>query len=169
MLFWENTYKPTVVGCELSDEELQQFLEENNIYFEIVDNSTRWCAFAQYYGRKHGLNDVSATSFAYIISSFIGGMGISASTEAYIKEEKLEGDLLEYLNKLKQAFPDDEREQVKCLFLKTFKVYLEDINKYEYKTEKLNIRLGYSVYSKFMSVEGETKADKLINLLKHYE
>ena len=169
IMFFKKEYSPSeIMGYEISDDELQQFIEENNILCEIVDNSTRWCAFAHYYGRTHGLNDVSATSFAYMVSIFMTGMGISASTEMYIKEETIEGYLLDYLNELRTAFPDDEEEQAKCLFLKTFKIYSEVIDKYEYKTEKLDMRLGFSIYDKFMKVEGKTKADKLRNLLDSY-
>ena len=158
-MFWEKEYQPTIIGYELSDEELQQFLKENGIGFQIVDNSTRWCAFAQCYAHKHGFDIIKATSFSYIVSLFMTGMGISASTEMYFKEEKLELDLIDYLNTLKSTFPDDEVEQVKCLFLKIFKIYSENISEYEYATERLSFKLTPSEMEKFQNVPGETNKE----------
>lgn len=164
-MFWENEYQPRILGYELSDEELQQFLKENEIGLQIVDNSTRWCAFAQCYALKHNFDVIKATSFSYMVSLFMTGMGISASTEMYFKEEQLEYDLIDYMNKLKSAFPEDEEEQVKCMFLKIFKIYDENISNYEYSTERLSFKLTPSEMKKFQSVPGKTNKEKFKKLL----
>ena len=150
-MFWEKEYQPNILGYEVNDEELQQFLKENDVVLQIVDNSTRWCAFAQCYAYKHSFDIVKATSFAYMVSLFMTGMGISASTEMYFKEEQLEYDLIDYLNNLKSTFTDDEEEQVRCMFLKIFKIYNEEISKYEYATERLSFKLTPSEMQKFQS------------------
>lgn len=163
-MFWKNEYQPDVVGCKLNDKELQQFLKENEIYFDIVDNSTRWCAFAQYYAKKHGFDIVKATSFAYMVSLFMTGMGISASTEMYFKEEQLEYDLIDYLNQLKSEIPDEET-QVKKMFNYIFEIYSEHISDYEYSTERLSFKLTPSEMEKFQSIPGKNNKEKFKKLL----
>ena len=163
-MFWEKEYAPTIIGCELTDKELQEFLNENGIVFEIVDNSTRWCAFAQCYAHKHGFDIVKATSFSYMISLFMTGMGISASTEMYFKEEQLEYDLLDYLNQIKSEIPDEE-EQVKKMFNHIFETYDKHISNYEYATERLSFKLTPSEMEKFQSIEGKTNKEKFKKLL----
>lgn len=163
-MFWKKEYQPRILGCRLNDEELQEFLVENDIGLQIVDNATRWCAFAQYYGLKHGLDVVKATSFSYMISLFMTGMGISASTEMYFKEEQLEYDLIDYWNKIKSEISDEET-QVKTMFNRIFEVYKEHISDYEYATERLSLRLTPSEMEKFKSVDGKDNKEKFKSLL----
>lgn len=164
-MFWEKEYQPSVVGCELSDEELQQFLNENEIGMQIVDNSTRWCAFAQWYAHQQGFDMIKATSFSYMVSLFMSGMGISASTEMYFKEEKIEYLILDDYNELKKEIGIEE-EQVKLLFNFIFEVYSENISDFEYATERLSFKLTPSEMEKFQSIEGKTNKDKFKKLLE---
>ena len=163
-MFWKKEYQPTVVGCELSDGELQQFLKEIGVGFQIIDNSTRWAAFAQYYAHQKGFDVVKATSFSYMVSLFMSGMGISASTEMYFKEEQMEYNLIDYLNKIKSEIVD-ETEQVKNMFNHIFDVYSEHICEYEYATERLSFKLTPSEMEKFQSLEGKNNTDKFKSLL----
>lgn len=163
-MFWEKKYQPELVGCKLNDEELQRFLYENDIGLQIVDNSTRWCAYAQYYGKNHGFDMVHATSFAYMISLFMTGMGISASTEMYIKEETLELDLVDKLNEIKSK-PVSEEEQVKLMFNTIFDVYSNHISDYEYAKERLSFKLTPTEMKKFQTIPGENNKEKFKNLL----
>ena len=163
-MFWEKEYAPTIIGCELTDKELQQFLNEKGIGLQIVDNSTRWCAFAQYYALHHEFDVIKATSFSYMASLFMSGMGISASTEMYFKEEQLEYDLIDYLNQIKSEIPDEE-EQVKKMFNHIFNVYDKHISDYEYATERLSFKLTPSEMEKFQSLEGKNNKEKFKKLL----
>lgn len=163
-MFWEKEYTPTIIGCELTDKELQQFLNEKGIGLQIVDNSTRWCAFAQYYAIHNEFDVIKATSFSYIASLFMSGMGISASTEMYFKEEQLEYDLIDYLNTIKSEIPDEE-EQVKKMFNHIFETYDKHISEYEYATERLSFKLTPSEMEKFQSIEGENNKEKFKKLL----
>ena len=72
-MFWKNKYEYSIIDDEITDKDLQEFLRENYIYMDIVDNSTAWAAFAQYYGRKNGFNPIHTASFAYMVSMFLGG------------------------------------------------------------------------------------------------
>lgn len=163
-MFWEKEYLPSVVGCELNDEELQSFLKGNDIGLQIVDNSTRWCAYAQSYGKNHGFDVVHTTSFAYMVSLFMTGMGISASTEMYIKEETLELDLIDKLNGIKSKSSNEE-EQVKTMFNTIFDIYSNHISEYEYATERLNFKLTPTQMKKFQSLPGENNKEKFKSLL----
>lgn len=163
-MFWKNKYEYSIIDDEITDKDLQEFLKENNIFLDIVDNSTRWCAFAQHYGHKHGLSSVHATSFSYMVSLFMTGMGISASTEMYIKEETLELNLVDYYNQL-QSEDSSETEKVIKMFNHIFKVYSEDISEYEYSTERLSFKLTPSEMKKFQSLEGKNNKEKFKTLL----
>ena len=163
-MFWENEYNYKIICDTITDENLKEFLKENNIFLDIVDNSTRWCAFAHYYGHKHGLSVIHSTSFAYMVSLFMTGMGISASTEAYIKEETLELNLVDYYNQL-QSEDSSETEKVIKMFNHIFKVYSEDISEYEYSTERLSFKLTPSEMKKFQSLEGKNNKEKFKTLL----
>ena len=165
MMFWENEYKPGIIGCGLNDGELQEFVKENELGFKIVDNSTRWCAFAQYYAHEHEFDVVKATSFAYMISLFMSGMGISAGTEMYFKEEQLEYDLIDYMNEIKSKI-SNESEQVQNMFNHIFEVYSNHISDYEYATERLSFKLTPSEMEKFQSIEGKNNKEKFKKLLE---
>lgn len=165
-MFWKKEYQPSILGCKLNDEELQQFLNEKGIGLQIVDNSTRWCAFAQYYAIDNEFDVIKATSFSYMVSLFMTGMGISASTEMYFKEETLEYDLVDYLNTTKSEIPNEE-EQVKDMFNHIFEVYNEHISEYEYATERLSFKLTPSEMEKFQSLEGDNNKEKFKKLLEN--
>ena len=165
-MFFEKQYKYTIIDNEITTEELQKYLKEQDIGLQIVDNSTEWAAFAQYYGRRNGLNDIVATSFSYMISLFMTGMGISASTEMYFREEQIEFTIIDALNNMNKDIAEEKKAVM--LFEFIFNLYHLDIRKYEYKTEKLDFRLGISDYDKFMNIPGKSKSDKLRELLLYY-
>jgi len=164
-MFWEKEYQPSIVGCKLSDEELQEFLKENDIGLQIVDNSTRWCAFAQYYGRNNGLNDIESASFSFMISNFMSFMGVSASTEAYYKEETIELKILDMYNDI-QNEECSEEDKVKKLFNRIFLFYRNNIKEYEWMNRRLQLRISESDYVKFQQIPGETLTDKFRRLLR---
>lgn len=163
-MFWKNEYEYTIIDDAMSEEDLKEFLNENGIGLQIVDNSTRWCAFAQCYAQKHGFDIIKATSFSYMVSMFMTGIGISASTEMYFKEEQLEYDLIDYWNKIKSEISDEET-QVRTMFNRIFEVYKEHISDYEYATERLSLRLTPSEMEKFKSVDGKDNKEKFKTLL----
>ncbi|MBQ6220063.1 MAG: hypothetical protein IJH63_10000 [Methanobrevibacter sp.] len=164
-MFWKNKYQPTIIGCELSDEELQQFLNEIGVGFQIIDNPTRWAAYAQYHARENGFDIIRATSFAYMCSLFFGGMGISAGTEMYIKEEQIKYAIIDALNNIKSIKDMSEEKKVKMTFEFIFNLYSVDISQYEYATERLSLRITPSEMKKFQSLEGKTNKDKFKSLL----
>lgn len=163
-MFWKNEYQPSILGCKLNDEELQQFLVENDIGLQIVDNSTRWCAFAQCYALHHDFNVVKATSFSYMVSLFMTGMGISASTEMYYKEEKIEFAVIDAMNDIQNRDLPEE-EQVKMTFDFIFNLYTNDIYRYEHAIERLSFRLTLSEMEKFQAIKGKNNKEKFKKLI----
>ena len=165
MKFWKKEYNYKIIDDTVSEKELQEFLRKNYIHMDIVDNSTAWAAFAQYYGRKNGLSIINATSFSYMVSLFLTGMGISASTEMYLKEEKIELELVDVYNSI-NAEDISEKEKVIKRFDSICKLYSEEISEYEYATERVSLKLTPSQMEKFLSLEGENNKQKFINLLE---
>ena len=169
-MFWENEYRPDILGCELpddcelSDGELQHFLDEQGIELQIVDNSTRWCAFAQYYAYNLGFDVIKATSFSYMVSLFMTGMGVAAGTEMYFKEEQIELDLVDRLNEIKSENLSEERK-VRKMFNYIYWTYRNHISDYEYATERLSFKLTPSEMQKFQSINGKNNKEKFKNLI----
>lgn len=163
MFFKESS--PSIIE-EYKLKELEDFLQQNNIHMNIVDCPTLWAAFANKYGREHGLKDHTAASFSYMVSMFIAGMGVSAGTEFYFKEEEIEFKIFDRYNKLDETVA--EEENIKILFFFIFDIYVNEIEKYEKKIKRIDFRVSQSEYEDFMEVEGGSKVDKLRTLLNNY-
>lgn len=161
MIFIDKYYDSNIIE-EKTNEELTIFLKENNIGFEIVDNPTRWCAFAQYYAHKNGFNLIKATSFSYIISVFYADMGVSAGTDAYYREDTIENVIVDHLHE----YPVTDESSAISLFNYIFDLYDNHITEYEYKSENLNIRLTPSELELFKTIDGGNYSEKFRNLLK---
>lgn len=161
-MFWKTEHEYTIIE-EVSVEELEKFLTENHIYLNLDGCAERWAAFSNYYGRNHGLNPFESASFSSIISTFMTGMGVSAGTEAYFNEEGIEHKVIDLYNQL----PEDENEisKKRMLFKQVFDLY-NDIEKYELKNRRIEVRVSEREYQKFLDLPGETKSDKFRNLLK---
>lgn len=161
-MFWNKNHEYRIIE-NISVEELEKFLTENHIYLNIDGAAERWAAFSNYYGRKHGLNELESASFSSIISTFMAGMGVSASTDAYFNEEAIESKGIDLYNQLPET---DEISRKRMLFSQVFDLYKSDIAKYELKNRRIEVRVSEREYQKFLDLPGETKSDKFRNLLK---
>lgn len=165
-MFWKTEHEYNIIE-NVSVEELEEFLTENHIYLNLDGCAERWAAFSNYYGRKHGLNPFESASFSSIISTFMaGGMGVSAGTDAYFNEEAIENKAIEYYNGVQALHKYSEVEKKKLLFKLIFSIYCENIEKYELKNRRIEVRVSEREYQKFLDLPGETKSDKFRNLLK---
>lgn len=164
MKFWKKEYNYKIIDDTVSEKELQEFLRENNIFFDIVDNSTAWAAFAKYYGGKNGFNPIHSASFAYMVSMFIGGMGINAGTDTYIKEETIEKELLNTYNEINKQ---DITEETKVLrmFDAIVDLYTNRIHLFEYCSEWLTFRLTPTERELFRKLPGKTTREKFQHLM----
>ena len=164
MKFWKNEYNYKIIDDTVSEKELQEFLRENNIFLDIVDNSTAWAAFAQYYGRKNGFNQIHSASFAYMVSMFIGGIGISAGTDAYIKEETVEQELLNTYNEITKQNATEETKVLK-MFDAIVDLYTNRIHLFEYCSERLNFKVTPTERELFRKIPGKTAREKFHHLM----
>ena len=94
----------------------------------------------------------------------MAGMGVSAGTEAYFNEEAIEGKVIDLYNQLPETA--DEISRKRMLFRQVFDLYKNDIEKYELKNRRIEVRVSEREYQKFLDLPGETKSDKFRNLLK---
>lgn len=164
-MFWKKEDQYTIIDKNVSLEELEKFLTENHIYLDLMGAAERWAAFSNYYGRKHGLNELEAASFSSIISTFMGGMGVSASTDAYFNEEAIESKAIEYYNGVQALHDYSELEKKKLLFKLIFSIYYENIEKYELKNRRIEVRVSEREYQKFLDLPGDSKSEKFRKLL----
>ena len=162
-MFWEKEDEYKIIE-DVSVEELREFLTENHIYLNLDGCAERWAAFSNYYGRKNGLNEFESASFSSIISTFMAGMGVSAGTDAYFNEEAIENKVIDLYNQLPETA--DEISRKRMLFRQVFDLYKNDIEKYELKNRRIEVRVSEREYQKFLDLPGETKSDKFRNLLK---
>lgn len=160
-MFWEKEEEYKIIE-DISVSELEKFLKENHIYLDLMGAAERWAAFSNYYGRKHGLNELESASFSSIISTFMAGMGVSAGTDAYFNEEAIENKVIDLYNQLLET---DEISRKRMLFSQVFDLYKNDIAKYELKNRRIEVRVSEREYQKFLDLPGETKSDKFRNLL----
>ena len=78
MRFWKKEYNYKIIDNTISEKELQELLRKNNIFLDIVDNSTAWAAFAHIYGLKHGFNPIH-TLFNFLFILFNSSISLFAS------------------------------------------------------------------------------------------
>ena len=164
MRFWKKEYNYKIIDDTVSDEYLRIVLERNNIGLSIVDNPTEWCAFAHVYGLKHGFNPIHTASFAYMVSMFIGGMGVNAGTGAYIKEETVEKELLNTYNEITKQNATEETKVLK-MFDAIVDLYTNRIHLFEYCSEWITFRLTPTERELFRKLPGKTTRDKFHHLM----
>ena len=164
MRFWKKEYSYKIIDNTISDEYLRIVLERNNIELSIVDNPTEWCAFAHVYGLQHGFNPIHTASFAYMVSMFIGGMGISAGTDAYIKEETVEEDLLNTYNEINKQDATEEMKVLK-MFDAIVDLYTNRIHLFEYSSEWISFKATPTERELFRKIPGKTAREKFHHLM----
>lgn len=164
MKFWKKEYNYKIIDDTISEKELQEFLRKNNIFLDIVDNSTAWAAFAHIYGLKHGFNPIHTASFAYMVSMFLGGIGISAGTDAYIKEETVENELLNTYNEITKQDATEETKVLK-MFDAIVDLYSNRIHLFEYCSERINFKVTPTERELFNRLPGKTAREKFHHLM----
>ena len=164
MKFWKKEYNYKIIDDTISEKELQEFLRKNYIHMDIVDNSTAWAAFAQYYGRKYGFNPIHSASFAYMVSMFIGGMGVNAGTGAYIKEKTVENDLLNTYNEINNQDVSEEMKVLK-MFDAIVDLYTNRIHLFEYSSEWISFKVTPTERELFRKLPGNTAREKFHHLM----
>lgn len=166
-MFFEEKFNYRIIE-DVPAETLDEFCRENGLNIRMGDMiSTDWAIFSQWYGANNGLNFIESVSFAYMVSNFLSGMGVSASTEMYLREEQIEFALLEKLNELREQIPDEKEQAIK-MFESIFVFYKEELSPYWRKTEQMNLRLSIRQLEDFKRVRGDSNSEKLQTLLDNY-
>ena len=164
MKFWKKEYNYKIIDNTVSEKDLQEFLRKNNIFLDIVDDSTALAAFAQYYGRKNGFNPIHSASFAYMVSMFIGEIGINSGTDAYIKEETIEKDLLNTYNEINNEDVTEETKVLK-MFDAIVDLYTNRIHLFEYCSEWITFKATPTERELFNKLPGKTAREKFHHLM----
>ena len=164
MRFWKKEYNYKIIDNTVSTEYLRIVLERNNIELSIVDNPTEWCAFAHVYGLKHGFNPIHTASFAYMVSMFLGGIGINGGTDAYIKEETIEKELLNTYNEINKQDITEEKKVLK-MFDAIVDLYTNRIHLFEYCSEWITFKATPTERELFRKIPGETAREKFHHLM----
>ena len=166
-MYFREKYEPNIINPLTNERIVQDWCNKYHAFIRINDLSSYWAGFSNMYGQLNGLSVIEAGSFSYMISLAMTGLGVSCSTDMYFREDNIEYRMLKIYDDLKEEF-DDEEDVAKELFFAMFELYLYDIEDYTYKTNSLSFRLSQSMYDKFMDVDGETKTEKLGNLLRRW-
>lgn len=149
-------------------EAIAEEIRARGINFPLNTLENRWCAYAIYDLEEAGSSNlIEQSSFGSIISLFFSGMGVSASTERYLREETIENQCVDMWNLIDDTL--STKEKLKEFYKKIKELYISDINEYWRNTERINLRVSMKTLQRFEDVEGETYNEKLINLLQRWE
>lgn len=99
----------------------------------------------------------------------MAGMGVSAGTDAYFNEEAIENKAIEYYNGVQALQEYSEVAKKKLLFKLIFSIYSENIEKYELKNRRIEVRVTEREYQKFLELPGDSKSEKFRKLLNKEE
>lgn len=95
----------------------------------------------------------------------MAGMGVSAGTDVYFNEEAIESKAIEYYNGVQALHDYSELEKKKLLFKLIFSIYCENIERYELKNRRIEVRVSEREYQKFLGLPGDSKSEKFRKLL----
>ena len=127
--------------------EIEEELREKGLGVVSRTLEERWLNYAIYDFSKETDNIIELSSFGYIISLFFGGMGVSASTDYYLKEETIELHCVDLWNLIDDALP--QKEKLKQFYGKIKELYINDINEYWRNTERINMRVSLKTAQEF--------------------
>ena len=165
-MLWQNEYHVADVYGDITLEELQEALPKQGAVFKVSDSLTNeWAAFGFYIANKNDLNEIYKASLANITAQFMTGMGFSAGTEAYLKEETIENKVIDKYNEL-QSNDDSEVEKIKKLIEYLINLYGDNGVEYEKAVFRVNAYLTFTEYEDFKSVEGASNRERIVNLMK---
>ena len=167
-MYIEEKLLPNIIMPLVNERNVQRWCDKHHVFIRVdSDLSTYWAGFARMWGELNGLSYLEASSFSYMVSKFITGMGVSCGSEMYFREEDIEMRILNMYDEIKGETDDDE-ELGRKLFMSIYELYLNDSEKYTFKTNALNFRLSQTDFDRFMNVPGVKKSDKLRFLLDKY-
>ena len=167
-MYIEEKLLPNIIMPLVYERNVQRWCDKHHVFIRVdSDLSTYWAGFARMWGELNGLSDIEASSFSYMISLVMTGMGVSCGSDMYFREENIEQKILSIYDEVKEQTDNDEALGI-AMFKNIYELYLYDSEKYSFKTNALNFRLSQTEYDKFMNIPGMRKSDKLRFLLDKY-
>ena len=167
-MYIESKLLPNIIMPLVNERNVQRWCDKHHVFIRVdSDLSTYWAGFARMWGELHGLSYLEASSFSYMVSMVMTGMGVSCGSDMYFREEDIEQKVLNMYDELNKRDIDDEALGV-AMFMGIYELYLHDSEKYTFKTNALNFRLSQTDFDRFMNVPGIKKSDKLRFLLDKY-
>lgn len=158
-----------IIDDTVKRSEIEYVLARNNVDIKFTkENKSHWEGFAYCYGMDNDLNDFEALSFAKLFSRIVFESEEPLKKSEYLKEYLIEERITQRFFEFPSADVEIE-DQIKDIFYSLFDVYANDVHKYEYKNKTLNFRLSQRQYNRFMNVKGDSKAEKLENLIDLYD
>ena len=164
------------IDNSVTREDLKKYLKQNKISVvtddEFLINTVAWGAFAYYYGMHKGLNDIESKSFANVLSGIFTDLQMDQftrnpwDTKKHFKEDEIRSTLRKIISRTIEGNITNHAREI---FFSLFDIYKNNIRYFEYKSKRLDLRVSQSQYNQFMALPGESKADKLNNLLKYPE
>lgn len=151
--------------------EINDFLISHEVYVALGDDfSNDWAGYCYYFCKSlDKLDDYAISSFTYIITWFMTSNPISFpfKNNNYYKNEKIMSECLKIYENLISDY-DSEVDLCKKLFKEIYGFYLNDVDKYLKKTERMNCILTYKDMLLFEKIPCDSRSDKMKILIDYY-
>ena len=153
--------------------DIHNLLIENGITLELNDEfSNDWAGFSYYYCKSlNELDEKTISSFVYIITWMMTSNAIdiypNSKSNTFFKNSKIIDECLGIYNELYDKY-DSEIDLCKELFDKIYDFYLNNYKKFIKKSERINCVITYQELELLDKVDGNSRNEKLENLLKYY-
>ena len=145
---------------KVNEKDVESFAKLEGLLYQNAE--TRFNSFCIYYALKiRKMPYHESLSFGFMAGAFLCNKAINYGTDDMFMEKKIQheiGDRIEQLGWKSNA-------EVFSLILE---FYENEIDKFSYKRFKMDFRISHTRYEQFMKIKGESKSDKLYELLDYY-
>ena len=174
MIFFRDNY---IEYNQISNVDLMDIynllMDNDDVSIELGDKfANDWAGYSYFYCKSlNELDEITITSFAYIISWFMTGNGIDIHTDFksdyYYKNDKIILECLKIHDNLLDKF-DSKIEFCKEFFNRIYTFYLTDSKKYMKLTERINCLVSYKELELLDDIDGDNRSEKIRVLLDNY-
>ena len=170
-MFWKKEYKvEDIYSISDFDEKVELALDHYGVYGLDIHNSLseEWAGYGYTIAMSNDLNSIYAGSMASMISGFASGLPVSFGTDEYLKEDKIEFEIIDQYNKLNEEDIPEEKK-LTLLIEEIIKIYNnKDIKKYEKVVFRTTTFLTWSENERFERIKGSNNHEKMQNLIDVY-
>lgn len=165
-MYLNEEFDYSIIDKHVNEEQIQESIQESEIPINKEAIASDWFSFAYWYGIDHELNSLQALSFAYVISYFLSTDNIESQTSKYFDEEAIIEEIKEYVANFKQR--TKEKRKANKIFFHTLRIYKTQLEKYEKKTQKIELNVSERIYNQFKTTPGDSIEDKFQFLMDCY-